>query len=127
MNKRLLNLGAAYNLGFAIFHSLVWKIQNWGEALLVLSRLDQEIMQMLNLCLILVFSGFAWISFAFKNELLSSRLGQAFLYFIAAFWFFRFGLHFYFSSVTMGIILSSSIFLLGFIIYAFLAQKSKWK
>ena len=83
--------GGVYNLAFAIFHFLFWRLFRWKQDLPNLAPVNRAIMQVLNIRLIYVFIGFAYISFFFTNELISTRLGRQILLFIAVFWIMRAG------------------------------------
>ena len=87
--EQLIKLGGFYNLAFAIFHILFWKIFKWNSVLPKLDFLNRAIMQVLNLCLIFCFILFSWISLFFARELLTSDLGRTLLAGISIFWFLR--------------------------------------
>ena len=84
-------VGGVYNLAFAIFHFLFWKLFRWKKELPNLAPVNRAIMQVLNIRLIYVFIGFAYLSFFFTRELISSRLGREILMFISVFWIMRAG------------------------------------
>ncbi|MBD3288725.1 hypothetical protein GF337_07990 [candidate division KSB1 bacterium] len=83
--------GGVFNLAFAIFHFLFWRLFRWKQDLPKLAPVNRAIMQVLNIRLIYVLIGFAYISFFFTNELTSTRLGREILLFIAVFWIMRAG------------------------------------
>ncbi len=83
--------GGVYNLAFAIFHFLFWKLFRWKNELPNLAPVNRAIMQVLNIRLIYVFIGFAYLSFFFNRELISTRLGREILMFISVFWIMRAG------------------------------------
>jgi hypothetical protein len=85
----LLKLGGLYNLAFAIFHILFWKIFKWDSELVKLGFLNRAIMQVLNLCLTFCFLLFSYLSFFHITELLTTGLGNAILAGIAVFWLLR--------------------------------------
>ncbi len=89
MNESLIIVGGIYCMAFAVFHLLFWRIFNWNEDLRSLSFLNRAIMQVLNLCLTMVFILFAYVSFAHTNELLTTPLGNSVLIFISLLWFAR--------------------------------------
>ena len=78
-----------YNLGFAIFHLLFWKIFRWKEDLASLTHVNRSIMQILNLRLTYVFLVMAFVLFVFQPELIVTKLGQALLIAFSVFWFMR--------------------------------------
>ncbi len=85
----LIQLGGIYCLSLVVFHLLFWRLFQWHEELPRLSRLNQAIMQVLNLSLTFVFVIFAYLSLFHTQALLTSDLGQALLALIALFWFVR--------------------------------------
>ena len=87
--KQLLIAGSIYNLVFAIFHILFWKIFQWKTQLNKLDFLNRGRMQVLNLCLTFCFLMFSYISFFHSSELLTTRLGNTILAGIAIFWVLR--------------------------------------
>ena len=87
--ESLLIIGGFYNLVFAIFHLLFWKIFKWDSELNKLSFINRAIIQVLNLCLTFCFLLFAYISFFHLSELLTTSLGKTFLIGITVFWFLR--------------------------------------
>jgi len=87
--ESLLIVGSFYNLAFAIFHILFWKIFKWNSELSKLNFLNRAIMQVLNLCLTFCFLLFSYISFYHTSELLTTDLGKTILTGIAVFWFLR--------------------------------------
>ncbi|OGP86468.1 MAG: hypothetical protein A2Y95_08530 [Deltaproteobacteria bacterium RBG_13_65_10] len=87
--ETLVVIGGAFNLLFALFHLLFWRIFGWKTDLTKLSFVNRAIMQILNLCLTFAFVIFAYISFAHPRELLATGLGHSLLMLIAGFWFLR--------------------------------------
>ncbi|MCJ7771591.1 MAG: hypothetical protein MUP22_00495 [Desulfobacterales bacterium] len=85
----LLKIGGIYNLAFAVFHCLFWKIFKWDSELSQLNVLNRAIMQVLNLCLIFCFLIFFYISVFHTSDLLSTPLGQSILICISIFWLLR--------------------------------------
>lgn len=82
-------LGGAFNLAFAVFHLLFWRVFDWKRDLALLSRINRQVMQILNLCLMFALLIFAYISFFHTAELLRTNLGRALLLLISVFWFLR--------------------------------------
>jgi len=87
--KQLLIAGSIYNLAFAIFHVLFWKIFKWKAQLSKLDYINRSIMQVLNLCLTFCFLIFSYISFFHTSALIETNLGNTILAGISIFWLFR--------------------------------------
>ncbi len=120
MQKTLILVGGFYNLAFAVFHLLFWRIFKWNTDLQRMSFLNRAIMQVLNLCLIWVFVIFGYISLFHAGELLSSSLGHSLLVLIALFWLFRaIEQIIFFRLNTWGSWLFLAVFLIGVLLYAY--------
>lgn len=89
MAETLLNIGGVFNVAFAIFHLLFWRIFRWKEELANLSFVNRAIVQVLNLCLTFVFVIFAYLSFIHPRELFAPGLGRSLVALMAAFWLLR--------------------------------------
>ena len=89
MKETLLFIGGFYNLAFAIFHILFWKIFRWKRSLRRLLPQDRAIMQVLNIRLIYIFFVFAYISIFHQESLTSTQLGKVIIIVISLFWFMR--------------------------------------
>ena len=87
--ESLLIAGSMYNLMFALFHMMFWRIFNWKSELSHLNFMNRAIMQVLNLCLTFCFLTFSYVSWRHASELLTTPLGHTVLAGIAAFWFLR--------------------------------------
>lgn len=87
--ETLITAGGFYHIGLIAFHLLFWRIFNWDTALESLSFVNKAIMQVLNLSLTIVFAIFAYISFAYTQELVTTSLGRALVVLIALFWLAR--------------------------------------
>lgn len=115
----LITIGGIFNLTFAIFHLFFWKLFDWRNDLKSLSSINQNVMQILNLCLTFVFLVFAYISLFHTDELLSTALGTTLLALIAIFWFLRALEQIYFFGLkTLVSTLFFVAFLLGTALYA---------
>ena len=80
--------------------------------------INRQVMQILNLCLTLVFLIMAYISFFHSEELLSTSIGKTLLFAITLFWFLRMIEQiFFFGLKTTKSIVFTLIFLLGTVIY----------
>lgn len=82
-------LGGIFNVAFAVFHVLFWRLLDWKRDLASLSFINRQVMQILNLCLTFAFLIFAYISFFHTAELVGTSLGRALLLLISVFWFLR--------------------------------------
>jgi len=110
--------GGVYHIAFAIFHLMFWKIFQWKRDLARLTMINRQVMQILNLCLTLVFLIMAYISLFHSGELLSTSLGKTMLFAITLFWFLRMIEQIiFFGLKTTKSIVFTLIFLLGTVIY----------
>lgn len=89
LSEVMILLGGVYNLGFAIFHLMFWRIFRWKKDLSRLTFINRSVMQILNLCLTFVFLLMAYISFFNTSELIQTNLGKALLVGFSLFWFLR--------------------------------------
>jgi len=89
LSEVMILLGGFYNLGFAIFHLLFWRLFRWKKDLSRLTFINRSVMQILNLCLTFVFLLMAYISFFNTSELIQTNLGKALLVGFSLFWFLR--------------------------------------
>jgi hypothetical protein len=87
--KRFVQIGGVINLLFAVFHLSFWKIFDWGQSLEPLSSDDRAIMQVLNIHTAYVLAVFAILSFAFSNEMNTTKLGRSVGIAIGVFWILR--------------------------------------
>jgi hypothetical protein len=78
-----------FNLAFAVFHLLFWRLFNWNQELPRLGTANRGIMQVLNLCLTYVFIVAATILLFFPLEAFATELGTFLLWAIAGFWLLR--------------------------------------
>ncbi len=81
--------GGIFNLGFAVFHLLFWRLFDWKKDLASLTALNRSVMQILNLCLTFLLLVMGYISLFLRRELLSTELGKTLLIAMALFWFLR--------------------------------------
>ena len=89
LSEVMILIGGFYNLGFAIFHLLFWRLFRWKGDLSSLTFINRSVMQILNLCLTFVFLLMAYISFFNTSELIQTNLGKALLVGFSLFWFLR--------------------------------------
>ena len=115
----LLLSGCIYNIGFIIFHITFWKLFQWNKELKKVSFVNRQVMQIFNICLIVIFLIMALISVFFQNEIIATKLGISVIIMFSAFWFLRalqqiyfFGFRSVFSTVL------TIIFFIGSAIYA---------
>jgi hypothetical protein len=89
LSEVMILLGGFYNLGFAIFHLMFWRLFRWKRDLSSLTFINRSVTQILNLCLTFVFLLMAYISFFNTSELIQTNLGKALLVGFSLFWFLR--------------------------------------
>ncbi|MCB9209558.1 MAG: hypothetical protein H6609_09260 [Ignavibacteriales bacterium] len=114
-NETILYLGGIYNVILIIFHLSFWKIFKWEKELKRMNFLNGNVYQILNISLTFAFVIFAYLSFFYNNELLSTPLGIITLKLIAFFWFFRALQQIYFFGIKDKI---SFLFFIGFLMGA---------
>lgn len=78
-----------YNLFFAVFHLLFWRLFKWNKEVQKLSFANRGIIQILNIQIIYYFVAVAIVCFCFTNELLTTYLGKVFLLGNSLFWIIR--------------------------------------
>jgi hypothetical protein len=89
LSETAIFVGGIFNLGFAIFHLMFWRLLRWKEDLATLTSINRSVMQILNLCLIFVFLVMAYVSFFHIPELIQINLGRTLLIAFSLFWFLR--------------------------------------
>ncbi len=87
--KTLIIIGGFLWLAFFVFHIFFWKLFDWKRDLEKLTETNKAIMQVLNLCLMLCFLIFAYVSICQTNELLTTNLGKTLLIGMILFAIFR--------------------------------------
>ena len=118
LSEVMILIGGFYNLGFAIFHLLFWRLFRWKRDLSSLTFINRSVMQILNLCLTFVFLLMAYISFFNTSELIQTNLGKALLVGFSLFWFLRMIEQVIFFGIRNSIsIILTLIFLFGCVIY----------
>lgn len=119
-SKTCIIIGGFYNLGFAIFHIFFWKIFEWKSQLRLLNFVNKGLIQIFNLCLIVLFLFFAFSSIFYTNELIITSLGRLNIFFISLFWFLRAAYQIYFFGIKNQIsLLLFIIFMFGGLIYLY--------
>lgn len=87
--KILILAGGLFNIAFIVFHVMFWRLFDWPADLKSLTFVNRQVMQILNICLIVAFAIFAYISLIHTTELIETNIGRTLLALIAAFWWFR--------------------------------------
>ncbi len=87
--KNLIIIGGVIWIICFIFHILFWKLFDWKKDLELVKPVNKGIIQVLNLCLMLVFLIFAYISIFQSEELLATGLGKSLIAGMALFGVFR--------------------------------------
>lgn len=109
LHKTLVITGGVIFILAGIFHSLFWNMEilDWENELVKLNQVNSNVMQMLNIGLIVMFFSFGFITIYFRNEILSSKLGNVLLIFSSVFFLVRLIEEFVLpgSSVIAGLIL----------------------
>ncbi len=87
--KTLIIIGGFIWLAFFVFHLFFWKLFDWRRDLESLTKTNKAVMQVLNLCLMLCFLIFAFVSIFQTEELLTTNLGKSLLIGMILFGIFR--------------------------------------
>ncbi len=87
--KTLILIGGFIWLAFFVFHVFFWKLFDWKQDLEYVTKTNKAIMQVLNLCLMLCFLIFAYVSIFQTEELLTTSLGKSLLIGMILFGIFR--------------------------------------
>lgn len=87
--RTLIQIGGVLWVICFIFHVFFWRLFDWRNDLDSVMAVNKSIIQVLNLCLMLCFLIFAYISLAETDELLSSSLGKSLIAGMALFGIFR--------------------------------------
>jgi hypothetical protein len=89
MDRTLLIICGIYNLVFAIFHILFWKLFKWKEDLKGNSLANRAIIQILNIRLIYVFLLMGFIYIVYPEQLMETKIGFVLLIGFLGFWIGR--------------------------------------
>ncbi len=81
--------GGVYMLALGIFHLFFWKMFNWKNELVKVSKLNSAVMQIMNIRLIYAFFFISAMCFILPQELGNSILGKTVLMGISLFWLGR--------------------------------------
>ena len=115
----ILFLCGVYNLGFALFHMLFWRLFKWDSELKKISFVNSRIMQILNIQIIFYFLFVAFLFFVFPSEIASTTLGKYFLKGTSLFWVIRtFQQFMFFKTNNLKINTLTIIFIIGAILFA---------
>lgn len=126
MDVSMIYVGGIYHLGFAVFHGFFWRLFSWKEDLRRTSAASRAILQIENVCLMVLFVLVAALCFAYPAELLGSSLGRAMLAGVAVFWLARFFLQFVYLRVNRPLVHVLSVaFALGSVLFGFLALSAR--
>ncbi|HMS39039.1 MAG TPA: hypothetical protein PKE69_02350 [Pyrinomonadaceae bacterium] len=87
--KNLILFGGVIWIVCFVFHIFFWKLFDWKRDLESVKKVNKGIIQVLNLCLMLCFLIFAYISLFQADELLSTSLGKTLIAGMAFFGVFR--------------------------------------
>ncbi len=98
--KNLIYFGGFLWVICFIFHIFFWKLFNWKHDLESVNKVNKGIIQVLNLCLMLCFLIFAYISIFQTDELLNTSLGKSLIAGMALFGIFRVVEQFIFFDLT---------------------------
>jgi hypothetical protein len=114
----LLKICGIYNLAFAIFHIMFWKLFNWKDDLAKLRAGNRAVMQILNIRLIYVFLLMFVIYTFYAPQLLETPLSFVLLIGFLGFWTGRLIEQFIFLRIksTMVTILTI-VFIIGVILH----------
>ena len=107
-----------YNLLFAVFHLLFWRLFKWNKEMQKLSFANRGIIQILNIQIIYYFVAVAIVCFCFTNELLTTNLGKFFLLGNSLFWVIRLVQQYIFLRKNSFVIhILAVLFLLGAVLF----------
>jgi hypothetical protein len=87
--KSLILFGGVLWVICFVFHIFFWKLFDWKNDLESVKKVNKGIIQVLNLCLMLCFLIFAYISLFQADELLTTSVGKTLIAGMALFGIFR--------------------------------------
>jgi hypothetical protein len=82
-------LAGIYNLAFAGFHLAFWRLFGWERETARMTPVNAAILQVINLCLALMFVLAGAACLFFPTDLIGTDLGHFLLFAMAGFWLFR--------------------------------------
>jgi hypothetical protein len=100
MKKPILYTGAIINLTLAGFHAMFWKRLNWSEQLALLTPANSSVIQVENICMILLLVFFAVMSVRIARQRVMDSNGRSVLLMVAAFYTTRLVLGYPFFGVS---------------------------
>ncbi|MEK7724753.1 MAG: hypothetical protein AAB336_10420 [Acidobacteriota bacterium] len=113
--KNLILFGGILWVICFVFHIFFWKLFDWKNDLESLKKVNKGIIQVLNLCLMLCFLIFAYVSLFQTDELLTTSLGKTLIAGMALFGIFRVIEQFIFFDLSL---FRSKIVLIGALLIA---------
>jgi len=114
----ILKICGFYNLAFAIFHILFWKIFKWNDDLKKSSISTRAIIQILNIRLIYVFILMSIIYLFYSDQLIETQIGFFLLIGFLGFWIGRTIEQFIFLRVKSKMVTILTItFIIGIVIH----------
>jgi len=87
--RRLVQIGGVINWLFVIFHLSFWKLFGWPQSIALWSPVNRTVVQVLNIHAAYVLAVFGFLSFAFRDEMSTTRMGRSVGMAIAVFWVLR--------------------------------------
>lgn len=116
--KTLLILCGIYNLAFAGFHIMFWKIFKWKDDLKKNTVGNRAIMQILNIRLIYIFLLMAFLYLFYAEQLINTQLGFVLLTGFCGFWVGRTIEQFIFLRIKSKMVnILTVVFIVGVIIH----------
>ena len=82
-------IGGAMHLLAAVLHLFFWRLFNWPDELARLSSLNARVVPVMNISLIIVFLGAAYVSVSFAGDFVGTALGRGVSFALALFWLAR--------------------------------------
>ena len=107
-NKLMVVTGSIMLLVLGVFHGAFWELFDWGNELPKLSRDNESLVQMMNICTITYLISMGIILFISRSDIADSRVGRLLLLSLSVFFAVRLVLEFIFpdgSLVLAGILL----------------------
>jgi len=123
----LLTTAGILNVLLAVFHIGFPRMLHWNTELSKLTSLNRGVVWIFHILLITFLLFSAYFSFFFQAELLGTRLGFHFLWFLGIFWIIRLVLQFIYLNAKPGIPLALTlIFLMLSLCYLGSVMVSEW-
>jgi len=85
----LVIIGGINFLFWGLFHLTFWKALDWKNELIKLTKMNSNVMQMLNIGISVFLLAFGLVMLFYRKEFLNSALGNALLIVFALFWLAR--------------------------------------